>query len=157
MILRLQVLVSLYEGGIHWVNFINNLGLSLKSVTGFFPDQKQNQKLERSSQVTVKTNSGFIINLFYSWEADTIFRGYRLSKILGREGSITFETNGLFILVRGKKKKLIFPGMKDMGGYQGMFNDFMKSLRTGAAPELSWKMAKKDLEVIEEAYRNLED
>ncbi len=145
---------SLYEGGIHWVNFINNLGFDLKNVTGFFPNQKQS--LERSSQVTVKTTSGFIINLLYSWEADTIFRGYRLSKIFGREGSITFETNGLFILVRGKKKKLIFPGIKDIGGYQGMFNDFMKSLRSGIAPELNWKIAQKDLQVIEEAYQNLD-
>lgn len=146
---------SLYEGGIHWINFINNLGMPLKEVTGFFPKQINN--LERSAQVTAKTESGTIINLLYSWEVDTIFKGLRLSKIHGREGSITFETNGIFIIVRGKKKKFTFPGLRDISGYQAMFNDFIKALRTGESPALNWRMAQKDLQIIEESYKNLEN
>lgn len=145
---------SLYEGGIHWINFINNLGLPIQEVTGFFP--KKINKLERSAQVTAETESGTIINLFYSWEVDTIFKGLRWSKIFGREGSISFETNGIFVIVRGKKKKISFPGLKDIGGYQGMFNDFMRALRTGESPALTWKMAQKDLQMIEKAYKNLD-
>lgn len=141
---------SLYEGGIHWINFMNNLGYTITDIQGFLPQPAQD--LERSSQVSLKTEGGPILNLFYSWEADTIGKGYRISRIYGREGSITFETNGLFIFVRGKKIRLFFPGFKHMGGYTLMFEDFFKALRSGQQADFNWKMAQRDLEVIERAY-----
>jgi len=141
---------SLYEGGIHWINFMNNIGYTISDIQGFVPLPAQ--KLERSSQVSLKTEQGPILNLFYSWETDTIFKGYRLSRIYGREGSITFETNGSFIFVRAKKTRLIFPGFKHLGGYKMMFVDFCKALRSGQNAAFSWRMAQRDLEVIEKAY-----
>jgi len=145
---------SLFEGGIHWINFMNNLGYTMTDIQGFLP--KPTQELERSSQVSIKTKNGPILNLFYSWEADTIFRGYRISRIYGREGSITFETNGNFIFVRGRKTKLIFPGFKHLGGYALMFGDFFRALRLGQEANFTWRMAQRDLEVIEKAYATAE-
>ena len=40
--------------------------------------------------------------LFYSREVPSLLRGLRVSKLFGREGIISFESNGTFVLVRGR-------------------------------------------------------
>lgn len=144
---------ALFEGGIHWINFINNLGLSIGEIRGFRPGPVTD--LERSIQVVAKTEEGPVISLFYSWEIDTIFKGLRISRIYGTEGSITFETNGIFIWIRGKKKKLKFPGLTNITGQKLMLRDFISALRAGRAPQFDWKMAKEDLCLIETVYSSL--
>lgn len=141
---------ALFEGGIHWISFINNIGLEIKEAKGFIP--KQETELERSIQVTAETKEGAVINLIYSWEVSTIAKGLRLSKIYGREGSTTFETNGVMLYLRGKKSRLSFPKLSHIAGYKPMFKDFFVSLRTGKQPAFNYHMAKKDLVLIEQIY-----
>lgn len=144
---------ALFEGGIHWINFINNLGLTITNINGFLPKQKE--YLEKSMQVVAKTKEGVVINLLYSWEVDTIAKGLRLSRIFGRKGSITFETNGVFVWVRGKKKRLKFPSLPNITGSQSMFNDFMNALKHGTAPAFNWRMAQSDLALVEAVYKDV--
>jgi predicted dehydrogenase len=99
---------------------------------------------------TFKYREGAVGTLLYSWEVPTVFKGLRISRVFGREGSITFESNGIFIVVRGKKKKLIFPGLSDIAGYKGMFRDFFNALRTGQEAQFTLELAKQDLQLIEE-------
>lgn len=146
---------ALFEGGIHWVNFMNNIGLTINDVKGYRPIKEGT--LERSIQVTAGTTEGAIMNLQYSWEVDTMFFGLRLSKILGTEGSITFESNGILLMVRGRRKKIAFPKLTHITGFKPMFRDFFVSLRAGKQPEFSLQMAQRDLEVIEEAYGTLDN
>lgn len=146
---------ALFEGGIHWVNFMNNIGLTINDVHGYRPIKEG--ALERSIQVTAGTQEGAIINLQYSWEVDTMFFGLRLSKILGTEGSITFESNGILLMVRGRRKKIAFPKLTHITGFKPMFRDFFVSLRAGKQPEFSHQMARRDLEIIEEAYGTLDN
>ena len=40
-------------------------------------------------------------SLYYSREIPSLFKGLRVSKLYGRKGIITFESNGLFVLARG--------------------------------------------------------
>lgn len=141
---------ALFEGGIHWVNFINNLGFNLTEIKGIFPGT-QHDNLDRSVQLLAKSSNGTIINLFYSWEVDTLLKGIRLSKIFGTEGSITFETNGVFIFVRGKKISLKFP-LANITGFDTMLKDFVAALKEGNPPDLTWNMVVKDLEIIEKVY-----
>jgi len=141
---------ALYEGGIHWLSIINNLGFSIDTYEGFNP--RKDQELERSMQMTARTTEGMVINLQYSWEVDTIFKGLRLSKIHGTEGSITFESNGIFVIARGNKKKFIFPGFSDIGGSKGMWKDFLSSIRNNALPAYTWQMAQRDLMAVETTY-----
>lgn len=145
---------ALFEGGIHWINFINNIGLDITKVHGFRPIKEGD--LEKSMQVTASTTQGAIINLLYSWEVDTMFFGLRLSRIYGTEGSITFESNGISVFTRGKKKKLAFPRLSKITGFKLMFKDFFVSLRAGKQPEFTYQMAQRDLELIEEAYASLD-
>ena len=79
----------------------------------------------------------------------SFFKGLRISRIYGRQGSVTFESNGLFIIVKGKVKRLFFPGWSDISGYQSMFRDFFKALRNNSQPRFTLDSAKKDLEYLE--------
>ncbi|NIT69504.1 Gfo/Idh/MocA family oxidoreductase [candidate division KSB1 bacterium] len=143
---------ALFEGGIHWINFIANLGLKIKSVHGFQPGTKK--KMEQSILVALEYEEGAVGTFYYSWETPSLFKGLRISKIYGKEGSVTFETNGIFVIVRGKKKRLIFPGLKDIAGYKAMFADFIECVQNDRDPRFSLDLAKQDLKLIEEIYRS---
>jgi len=141
---------ALFEGGVHWINYISNLGLTIQAVTGFQP--LNTGKLERSMQVVAKYAEGPIGTLIYSWEVNTLFGGLRKSRIFGSKGSITLESNGLYIFVRGKKWKLLFPGIADISGSKAMLTDFINALRSGEDAAFTLQMAKRDLEIVEQAY-----
>lgn len=138
---------ALFEGGIHWINFISNLGYHIQTVQGFIPGEQTG--LERSVQVVTKFVEGAVGVLLYSWEIDSLFKGLRLSKAYGTKGSVTFESNGLFIFVRGKRWKLIFPGIADISGYRAMFDDFFNALRSGQEPRFNLNLAERDIQIIE--------
>ena len=82
-------------------------------------------------------------------------KGLRISRIYGTGGSVTFESNGIFIYVRGKKRQFIWPGLADISGYKGMFRDFFEALRKGTEPAFNFESAKKDIELIEAAIPSL--
>lgn len=142
---------ALFEGGIHWVNFIANLGLKLNSATGFQPGPQSD--FDKSMLAALKYEEGAVGSFYYSWETPSLLKGLRLSKIYGREGSITFESNGLFIIVRGRRKKVIFPGLSDIAGYKGMLRDFFACIREDRDSQFTFAAGKRDLEIIEEIYR----
>jgi predicted dehydrogenase len=144
---------ALFEGGIHWISFISNLGLTLKSARGCRPPSRG--RAERSILATLEFAEGAVGSLYYSWETPSLFKGLRISKIYGREGSITFESNGVMVLVRGNKKRLLFPGFKDIAGYRAMFRDFFGAFREDRQPEFHLDLAEKDLRVVEQIYASL--
>jgi len=144
---------ALFEGGIHWINFAANLGLAIKTARGLRP--AQHDGVEKSMLVAFEYEGGAVGTLLYSWETPVLLKGLHLSQIYGRKGAITFEANGLFIFVNGVKKKLIFPGLRDIAGYKGMFRDFFQSLRTGQEPKMNLEMAEKDLQLIETVYQSI--
>lgn len=145
---------ALFEGGIHWINFIANLGLSVKAVRGFRPGDSRN--LERSMLVVVEYAEGAIGTLYYSWEVPSPLKGLRVSRIFGREGSITFESSGLFIFVYGSKKRVIIPNVTDISGSKTMFQDFILGLRTRGEPHMTLARARRDLELLESVYSSLD-
>ena len=58
-------------------------------------------------------DNGAVGSLLYSREVPSLLRGLRLSKLYGQQGIITFESNGLFVFVRGKGlPKLLMPGVR---------------------------------------------
>lgn len=144
---------ALFEGGIHWVNFIANLGMPVKSVRGFRPGKRDG--VEKSMLVAVEYESGAVGSLSYSWEVPVLLQGVQLSRIYGRKGVITFESNGVFVLVNGVRKKVIFPGLGDIAGYKGMFRDFLHVLQTGEEPAMNLAVAQKDLQLIETIYQTV--
>ena len=141
---------ALFEGGVHWISFLNNLGLTVSGVHGFAPARAG--PVERSMMLALSFAEGAVGTLSYSWEVPSLARGLRLSKIYGRKGTITFESNGLWVLARGARRGLYVPGLRDLAGYRAMFADFVGSLRDGREPELTLSRARRDLEVVEAAY-----
>jgi predicted dehydrogenase len=91
--------------------------------------------------------------LYYSREIPSLFRGLRLSKLMGRRGVISFESNGLFVVVRGEGlPRLLLPGLRDIRGYQAMYRDFARAIRQGTAPEMSLERAMQDQQLMDQVY-----
>ena len=140
---------ALYEGGIHWVNFMASLGWPVRGVRGVLP--KPAAAIERSMLVTFEYEDGPVGTLAYSWEVPALAKGLRLSKIYGRAGTITFESNGLWVLLHGKKTRF-YPGLFDLSGYHAMWADFVTAWKAGSEPAMTLDQARRDLALVEQAY-----
>jgi UDP-N-acetylglucosamine 3-dehydrogenase len=145
---------ALYEGGIHWVDYMANLGLHVTDVRGHAPGRRADSPvaIDRSMLLTFDYAEGAVGTLAYSWEVPSTAHGLRLSKVYGRRGTITFESNGLWMLLHGDKTRLYLPGVRDLAGYRAMFADFVRAWKADAEPALTLSMARRDLELVEAAY-----
>jgi UDP-N-acetylglucosamine 3-dehydrogenase len=142
---------ALYEGGVHWVNLMTSLGLSVRNARGLLPTPAAAP--ERSVLALFEYTEGAVGALLHSWEAASPLHGLRLSRIYGRDGSIAFESNGLFVFVWGRRKRLYFPGLlRDLTGRRAMWSDFIGCLRGGREPLLSLAHVRHDLELVEAVY-----
>lgn len=146
---------ALFEGGIHWVNFMANLGLPVLDAHGFRPGRADGRP-ERSALAVFRYGQGAVGTLYHSWEIGSPLRGLRLSSIYGSEGTITFESNGLFAAVRGRRKRIKLLPPTDLVGYRGMFADFADAIRRNAEPRFHFDLARRDLELVEQIYRTMD-
>ena len=144
---------ALFEGGIHWIHLLGSLGLTVESVQGYRPGGLG--EIERSMLVVAQFEEGAVGTLHHAWDMRSTLRGLRLSRVYGTGGSIAFESNGLFVLVRGRSTRLVFPGLRDIAGYRAMFADFIACLSEGREPRMTLARARRDLELVETAYRTL--
>ena len=86
----------------------------------------------------------------------SLLRGLRLSKLFGRDGVITFESNGGFVVVRGRSwPRVIVPGVRDIRGYRAMYRDFAAAIAEGRQPEMSLERAAEDQLLMERVYASL--
>lgn len=152
---------ALMEGGIHWIHFLAALGPEVEEVAGFRAGPRGGTAspaggTERSALAVLRYAGGAVGTLHYSWEVPSLFRGLRISRIYGRGGTVTFESNGLFVLAAGRRWRLTFPGFRDISGYRAMFRDFLAALREDREPEMTLEMARRDVELVERLYRDME-
>lgn len=143
---------ALFEGGIHWVNFASSLGFTVSRVRAVRPGRPGT--LERSMALLIEYAEGPACLLSYSWETASPLQGLRMSRIYGRRGSIAFESNGLFAANSGARWRVSFPNLADIQGYRGMFADFLDAWETRREPRMTIAHARRDLEIVEEAYRD---
>jgi UDP-N-acetylglucosamine 3-dehydrogenase len=144
---------ALFEGGIHWMNLMAGLGLTVESVQAYRPGTFDG--MERSLLVVAQYEEGAVGTLHHAWDTASLFRGLRISRIYGSRGSIAFESNGLFVLVHGRRTRLVVPSLRDIAGYRAMFADFIGCLRHGGEPRMTLDQARRDLELVEAAYQSL--
>lgn len=153
---------ALLEGGIHFVALISALFEEMgqeapERVRGEFPGWRLGEP-ERHSVTRLEYADGATAELRYAWNARSLLKGlFQHSRISGTEGRIVFESNGLYVRLRGdRQKRLCFPGFGDLMGYGGMTRDFLACLREeGRQPLSDFGRAKRDLEIVFEAYREL--
>jgi UDP-N-acetylglucosamine 3-dehydrogenase len=149
---------ALLEGGVHWVNYLSRLGGTVREVCAVRPDVDRTlvAPFEDGLEVLVRFESGAVGKLLHAWSVTNRLAGLGLSKIYGTEGNVTFESNGLFALVTGRRTRLRFPGVRDLMGYRAMLRHFIDCVRERLEPEMSLAAARHDLAVVTAAYRSLE-
>ena len=146
---------AFFEEGIHWLHLAGSLGPAISSVQGYRPSPSREGPDTRikSMMVAFRYDNDAVGTLYYSREIPSLLHGLRLSKLFGREGIITFESNGLFVFVRGKSwPRLIVPGFRDIRGYRAMYRDFLRAIRTGSPPEMSVERAIDDQRLMDQIY-----
>ncbi len=142
---------ALFEGGVHWIDLFANVGLEVESARGYRP--APGAELERSMLVVVKYRGGGVGTLAHSWQVPSPLHGLRISRIYGTTGSVAFESNGIFVAVTGARRRLVFPGLRDINGNRAMWTDFVEVIRTGREPVMTVERARRGLELLETAYR----
>ena len=147
---------AFFEEGVHWLHIAGSLGPKITEIHGYRPAAGAaggpDARL-KSMLVAFRYDNGAVGSLYYSRESPSLFRGLRLSKLFGRKGIITFESNGLFVLVRGNGlPRLILPGFRDIRGYKAMYRDFHRAVRLGTTPEMSLERAMEDQTLMDQIY-----
>ena len=146
---------AFFEEGIHWLHLVGSLGPRIISAHGFRPTVPSAgpDTRRKSMIVSFHYDNGAVGSLLYTREVPSFFRGMRFSKIMGREGILTFESSGGVVLVRGRGvPRVVFPVPIDVRGYRAMYRDFANAIRTGAPPEMSLERAIDDHRLMEQIY-----
>jgi predicted dehydrogenase len=147
---------AFFEEGIHWLHLAASLGPRIVDVHGFRPSVSRHgpDRRAKSMMVAFRYDNDAVGTLYYSREIPSLLRGLRLSKLFGREGIITFESNGAFVLVRGRHGlRVVLPGYRDIRGYRAMYRDFIGAIREGRAPEMSLERAIEDQQLMDRIYQ----
>jgi len=149
---------AFFEEGIHWLHIAGSLGPKIVSIDGYRPSVARDgpDTRAKSMMVAFRYDNDAVGSLYYSREIPSLFRGLRLSKLYGRSGIITFESNGLFVLARGHGiPRLVFPGFRDIRGYRAMYRDFHTAITEGRAPAMSLERAIDDQRLMDSVYSGL--
>jgi predicted dehydrogenase len=149
---------AFFEEGIHWLHLAGSLGPRITEIHGLRPSVSREgpDRRAKSMMVAFRYDNEAVGSLYYSREIPSLLRGLRLSKLYGRKAIITFESNGLFVLVRGRGvPRLFFPGFRDIRGYRAMYRDFLGAIRDQRAPEMSLERAIEDQRLMDEIYASV--
>ncbi len=150
---------AFFEEGIHWLHLAGSLGPTITTIHGYRPAASREGPDTRAKSMLVafKYDNGAVGSLYYSREVPSLLRGLRLSKLCGRRGIITFESNGLFVVVRGQAlRRVMFPGFRDIRGYQAMYRDFLRAVTEGRPPEMSLERAGDDQRLMDQIYASVD-
>ncbi len=149
---------AFFEEGIHWLHLADSLGPRMVSVQGYRPSVPVGgpDRRVKSMMVAFRYDNGAAGALYYSREVPSLLKGLRLSALYGRDGIITFESNGAFVLTRGKGwPRLVCPGVTDIRGYRSMYRDFAASIHGRRAPAMSLERAFEDQRLMDQIYASL--
>jgi predicted dehydrogenase len=144
---------AFFEEGIHWLHVAGSLGPRITEIRGYRPSlpPERGDVRRKSMVVAFRYDNGAVGTLAYSREVPSLLRGLRLSKLFGRQGVISFESNGAVVVARGRGlPRLLFPGFRDIRGYRAMYRDFVSAIRRGTVPEMSLERAIEDQRLMDQ-------
>jgi predicted dehydrogenase len=150
---------AFFEEGIHWLHLAASLGPRITSIQGYRPSISRDgpDRRAKSMMVAFRYDNDAVGSLYSSREIPSLLRGLRVSKLLGRGGIISFESNGVFVVVRGRGlPRVIVPGFRDIRGYRAMYRDFVGAIRAGRQPEMSLELAMEDQRLMDQVYATVE-
>jgi predicted dehydrogenase len=152
---------AFFEEGIHWLHLAGSLGPRITRIQGFRPASSRvgPDSRGKSMLVAIQYENQAAGALFYSREVPALLGGLRLSKLFGRDGVISFESNGLAVFAHGRGwPRLLVPGwLRDVRGYRAMYRDFVRAVREGRQPEMSLERALEDQRLMDQLYASLPD
>lgn len=143
---------ALFEGGIHWVCLLANIGLTPGRIRAARPGP--GTEPERNVLVTIEYDEGAVASLAYSWDLPSLVNGVRFSRVYGTEGTLRFETNGVLAVQTGHRSRVFIPGLVDLAGYRAMHRDFADAIAKNRPAAYDLRLAHRDLRLIEDAYRS---
>jgi predicted dehydrogenase len=147
---------AFFEEGIHWLHMAGSLGPRITSVQGFRPIASSSgpDRRAKSMMVAFRYDNDAVGTLYYSREIPSLMQGLRVSKLLGRKQSISFESNGLFVFRHGGWRPFVYvPGLlRDIRGYKAMYRDFAGAIHDQRPPEMSLERAMEDQRLMEQIY-----
>ena len=110
---------------------------------------------ERHTSLEVTFGNGVTGELVYAWDTPSLTRGtFQHSEIVGSEGRIVFESNGIYAMCLGRQHALKFPGLSDLMGYGAMMDAFLRLLQ-GEPSSSGYAKASQDLGIVMSAYEQL--
>ncbi len=149
---------AFFEEGIHWLHIAGSLGPRITMAHGYRPSVSRSgaDRRAKSMMVAFRYDNDAVGSLYYSREIPSLFRGLRLSKIFGRDGVISFESNGVFVVVRGRGlPRVVLPGFADIRGYKAMYRDWVAAIAGRRQPEMSLERAIDDQLLMEQIYASI--
>ncbi len=150
---------ALLEGGCHWVNILVSLAGSKPLRTIAVKPQvayETTVPFEDSLIVMTEMENGVAATLTHSWRIPNPLKGMSHSKIFGTEGVITFESNGLYTSLYGKKRRFSFTNFFDFLGFKAMHRAFIEDYSADRPWSPSMDRIAMEMKLIEGAYKSLE-
>jgi predicted dehydrogenase len=149
---------AFFEEGVHWLHLAGSLGPRIVAINGHCPlGAEVPSRADRrgaTQLVSFDYDTGAVGAIFYSREVPSLLRGVGLSKLYGRRGVITFESNGGAVVVHTRGlPRVVHPGWRDIRGYRAMYRDFAAAIRSGRQPEMSLERAAEDHRLMEQVVR----
>ena len=146
---------ALIEGGIHFVALLTSLASNnVVEVRARFPGYPEKDP-ERHVVLDVEFENGIYGELEYGWDTPSLTKGtFQHSTIVGSEGRIVFESNGIYAHLSGRRRALSFPGFSDLLGYGAMMDEFI-AVTQGGQTRSGYVKARQDLDVVFRAYDTL--
>jgi predicted dehydrogenase len=140
---------AFFEEGIHWLHLAGSLGPRITRIDAYRPapaaEPLEGDTRTKSMLVAFEYDTGAVGALYYSREVPSLLRGVRWSKLYGRAGVLTFESNGAVVLAPGRRlPRVIAPGLSDVRGYRAMYRDFARAVHEGRSPEMDLERALAD-------------
>jgi UDP-N-acetylglucosamine 3-dehydrogenase len=144
---------ALFEGGVHWISFVSNLGLEVADIEAHRVGPGRGA--QENTLVVLRYATGAVCTLIHAWDLRAPLGGLRLSKVQGSRGAVTFESNGLAAYASGPERGArIFAS--DPFGYRGMWRDFLDARRRDREPRFTLELAQRDLQLLERAEGAME-
>ena len=98
--------------------------------------------------------SGAVGTLYYSWEMPVLMKGLHLSAVYGTEGVASFESNGIFLSVRGRRRGCA-PRRSTSPATRGCGATSFPRSSPNREPRFDFDKARRDLVLTEAVYRSL--
>ncbi len=155
---------ALHEGGVHWIRRLLDLAnvyetdpyQSVLGVKAYQPPFFLSDLPEDTMMVMTRHRSGLVSRLYHSWGIPKRAGGFfDFSKLHLEKGTICFDGRGAIGFVFGKRKKILWPSLNDLGGFKTMWRHYIACAENGKKPDLSLNDIYLDFAYMDAAYRSI--